>query len=152
VPIPWGTDLTTIAPAILNANADVVCGAGAWTTALLSQSAGTPVPLKMVNRFDVYAYIAGVLAITLGATAPTALMIAYALVSGTPILAYTVPVGLLVNSAVILVPFFLSGASSSALSGGVAFNPLIQVDPTAQDVTVTAVGSQALFQLFPGLE
>lgn len=150
--IQVGTDPSTVAPTILNSNADATCTAGAWTTAILSQLAGTPVPIAMVNRFDTYPLIMGVLTIVLGATPPSALAIAYATTAGTPILSYTVEPGLLVALAELLVPIFLSGPISSTLYTGAGKTPLIQVEPTGQAVTVTKVGSMAIFQLVPGVE
>lgn len=150
--IPWGTDLSTIAPTVLNANADVTCNAGATTTAIHSQAAGTAVPLIQTNAIDVYPYIAGVLVLVLGATAPSALVISYATTAGTAIDSYTVEPALLVNLAELVIPFFLVGPLSSTLYGGAGKDPLIQVTPTGQNVTAKKVGSRAIFQLLVGVE
>jgi hypothetical protein len=147
-----GTDPSTIAPTVLNANADVTCTAGTAVTAIHSQSAGSAVPLQMVNRFDVYPLIMGVLTLLLGGTAPSALVISYATVSGTAILSYTVEPGLLVNSAELVVPFFLVGPVSSTLYTTAAVDPLVQVTATGQAVTAKKVGSMAIFQLVPGVD
>lgn len=150
--IPWGTDLSTIAPTVLNANADVAVTAGTTTTAIHSQSAGTGVPLIQTNPIDVYPVIQGVLAVLLGATAPGALVISYATTSGVAISSYTFPPALLVNNATVMVPIFLIGPLSNSLYTGAGKDPLIQINVTAQNVTVKAVGSQALFQLLLGVE
>lgn len=150
--IPWGTDLSTIAPTVLNANADVTIVAGTATTGIHSQAAGTAVPLIQTNPIDVYALIQGVLTILLGATAPSALVISYATTSGTPIDSYTVEPALLVNSAELVIPIFLIGPLSSTLFGGAGKDPLIQVLATGQNVTVKKVGSRAIFQLLLGVE
>lgn len=70
--IPWGTDLSTIAPTVLNANADVTLTAGSAVTGIQSQSGGTAVPLIQTNPIDCYPVIVGALAIAIGAGAPTA--------------------------------------------------------------------------------
>ena len=150
--IPWGTDLSTIAPTILNANGDVACAAGAVTTAISSQSGGTPVPLVQTNQFDVYPLIMGVLTILLGAVAPSALVISYATTAGTAISSFPVEPGLLVALAELMVPIFLLGPLSSTLYTGAGKNPLIQVAPTGQAVTVKQVGSQAIFMMQLGVE
>lgn len=150
--IPWGTDLSTIAPTQLTAVSDVDCVAGTWTTALNSNDGTNPLPIQMVNRFDVYPYLAGVLNITFGVSAPTALSISYALVSGTPIATYTLEPGELAILTEFILPIFLFGPSSSSAYSAAAFNPLIEVNPTTNDVTVNAIGSSVLFQLFPGVE
>jgi hypothetical protein len=150
--IPWGTDLSTLAPTILNANADVTLTAGAATTAIHSQSGGTGVPLIQTNAFDVYPIIIGSLTILMGATAPSALVISYATTAGTAISSFTVAPALLVNAATVQFPFFLIGPLSSTLYTGAGKDPLIQVNPTGQNCTLKAVGSQALFQLALGVE
>jgi len=137
---------------MLNANADIVVTAGVTTTAIHSQSGGVAVPLIATNRFDMYATIWGNLCILLGATAPTALVISYATVSGTAIASYTFPPALLVNAATIMVPIYLIGPISSVLYQGAGTDPLVQVNATAQNVTVKAVGSSAIFELALGVE
>lgn len=150
--IPWGTDLSTIAPTILNANADVTLTAGTAVTAIHSQSGGTGVPLIQTNAFDVYPVIIGSLALLMGATASTAVVISYATTSGTAIASYTVPPALLANNATILVPFVLIGPLSSTLYTGTGKDPLIQVVASTTACTLKQVGSQALFQLMLGVE
>jgi hypothetical protein len=150
--IPWGTDLSTIAPTVLNANGDVTLTAGTAVTAIHSQSGGTGVPLSSVNAFDVYPLIMGVLTIVLGGTAPSAMVLSYATTSGTAIASYTVEPGLLVNSAELVIPFFFVGPVSSKLYTGTGKDPLIQVTCTGQAATAKQVGSQAIFQLVLGVE
>ena len=150
--IPWGTDLSTIAPTILNANADVTLTAGSVVTAIHSQAAGTGVPLTQTNAFDTYPLIMGVLTILLGAAAPTAMVISYATTSGTAIASYTVEPGLLVNLAELVIPIFFVGPLSSSLYTGAGKDPLIQVACTTNAATLKKVGSQAIFQLVLGTE
>jgi hypothetical protein len=150
--IPWGTDLSTIAPTLLNANADVTLTAGTAVTAIHSQSGGVAVPLIASNKFDMYPIINGVLAIALGATAPTAIVVSYATISGTAIQSYTVPPAVLVINTTIMVSVFLFGPISSTLYTGAGTDPLIQVNCATTAATLKAVGSQAIFQLELGVE
>lgn len=150
--IPWGSDLSSLPPTVLNNNGDVDCVGGATTTAIHSQSGGTPVPLAAINKFDTYPLIMGVLNIVLGATPPSALVISYATTSGTPIASYTVEPGLLVTLAELLIPIFFVGPVSENLYTGAGTDPLIQVTTPDNDVTCTQVGSQAIFQLVLGVE
>lgn len=150
--IPWGTDLSTIAPTVLNANADVTLTAGTAVTGIQSQSGGTAVPLIQTNAFDVYPVIMGSLAIAMGGTAPTAMVISYATTSGTAIASFTVAPALLVASTTVQFPFFFVGPLSSTLYTGVGKNPLIQVNCTTTAATLKATGSQALFFLMLGVE
>lgn len=149
--VAWGTNLSTIAPAILNANGDVTANAGAWTTAIKSQSGGTAVPLISAAAFDCYPLIQGFLVVLLGAAAPSALVLGYALATGTELATYTVAPGLLVNLAELVIPFFFVGPLGTGTFKPPGANPLIEVNPTGQNVTVKKVGSQALFQLAPGI-
>ena len=149
--VAWGTNLSTIAPAILNANGDVTANAGGWTTAIQSQAGGTPVPLISAAAFDCYPLIQGFLVVVLGATAPSALQAGYALATGTELATCTVEPGFLVALAELWLPFFFVGPLGTGTFKPPGANPLIQVNPTGHDVTVKKVGSQALFQLIPGI-
>ena len=150
--IPWGTDLSTIAPTILNTNADVTLTSSTTVTGIHSQSGGTAVPLIQTGNFDVYPIIMGVLTIVLGATAPSAMVITYATTSGTPIDTYTVEPGLLVALAELVIPIFFIGPLSNTLYAGAGKDPLIQVNGTGQASTLKKVGSRAIFQLVLGVE
>ena len=150
--IPWGTDLSTVAPTVLNANADVTLTASTVVTAIHSQSGGVAVPLIQTNAFDVYPVIMGSLAILCGATPPTALTVSYATTPGTAIVSYTFPPALLLANATIQVPIFFVGPLSSSLYTGAGKDPLIQVNAATTAATLKAVGSQALFFLMLGVE
>ena len=150
--IPWGTDLSTIAPTVLNANADVTLTAGSAVTGIQSQSGGTAVPLIQTNAFDVYPVIMGSLAIAIGAAAPTGMVISYATTAGTAISSFTVAPAALVANTTVQIPFYLVGPLSSTLYTGTGKNPLIQVNCTTNAATLKAVGSQALFFLMLGVE
>jgi hypothetical protein len=151
-----GSDPSTIAPTLLNCNAPVTCAAGAWTTAILSQVAGTPVPLIMVNRFDVYPVITGFLNVASAAGTLSALELGYALVSGTELATQLVDFSIVNNAFTgpfnVTIPFFLAGPLGSGVYAPPGKNPLIEVKPTGDSVTVNVLGSYALFQLLQGVE
>lgn len=150
--IPWGCDLSTIAPTVLNANADVTLTASTVVTAIHSQSGGVAVPLIQTNPIDVYPVIMGSLAIALGATAPTACTVSYATTAGTAISSFTLAPAQLVANTTINVPVFFVGPLSSTLYTGTGKDPLIQVNCATTAGTLKAVGSQALFFLMVGVE
>ena len=150
--ISWGTDLSTIAPTILSANANVTLTASTVVTAIHSQSGGVAVPLAQINANDVYPLIFGVLSILLGATAPTALTVTYATVSGTPIDTMTVNPALLVALSTITVPIQLIGPLSKSLYSGAGTDPLIQCNAATTAATLIAASSRAIFQLAVGVE
>ena len=150
--IPWGTDLSTIAPTILNANADVTLTASTTVTAIHSQSGGVSIPLIQTNAFDCYPVICGVLSILLGGTAPSAMVITYATTSGTPIDTITVNPALLVASTTLTIPIFFIGPLSSSLYLSPGKDPLIQVNGTGQASTLKFAYSRAVFQLLVGVE
>jgi hypothetical protein len=150
--IPWGTNLSTIAPAKLTANGDVTLTAGAWVTGIHSQSGGSAVPLIFDANFDVIPVIIGAVTVLLGGTAPTALELAYATTAGTPIDTYTVEPGLLVDSAELIIPFMFVGPQAILFWSGVGVDPLIQLKATTTAATLKHVGSQAYFQLQVGID
>lgn len=150
--ISIGADQSGIAPTILNSNGDTVVAAAGWTTTILSQTGGVGVPLIQRTNNDFYPYIAGVLAVTIGVAAPTAMQISYALVSGTPISTFDVAAAALVAATTVLVPFILKGPLSQSAYGGAGKTPLIEVNPTTNGVTVLKLGSSAIFQLLIGVE
>lgn len=150
--ISWGTDLSGLAPTILNNNGDVVAGAGAWSTAIRSQAGGTNVPLAQRTNNDFYPLVMGVLAIVVGIAPPTTLTISYALISGTPIATFAVNPAALIASTTVLVPFFLVGPLSQSKFSGAGATPLVEVFPATNGVTVSVSGSSAIFQLQLGVE
>jgi hypothetical protein len=151
-----GSDPSTIAPTLLNANANPSCATGVWTTCLESQVAGTPVPLIMVNRFDVYPYVAGVLSCLPLAGTLTACLLSYALVAGTPLETVALDFNALnaafTATAPVYVPFIITGALGSGVYAPPGMNPLIQLMPTGDTVTVAHLFSYGIFQLLQGVE
>ena len=151
-PIPWGTNLSTIAPVLLSTEDDVTAEAGDWTTAIESQVDGTPVPVQFSKTFDVVPSVRGALVVVLGVTPPSALELAYALTPGTPIETYTVEPGLLTTLAELVIPFEFIAPQADSLFKPPGKTPLIQIQPTGEDVTVKAVGSYGWFQLELGVD
>lgn len=154
--ISWGADLSGIAPTVLNANADAVCNTGVWTTAILSQSGGTPVPISQRTDNDFYTIIMGVLSLVATAGTLSALKLSYALVSGTPISSIALDFNIVNGSFTLTdpayVPFVISGPLSQAVYRGAGATPLIELMPTGDTVTMSAAFSYALFQLAVGVE
>lgn len=97
-----------------------------------------------------YPIIWGVLVDYLGATAPTALVIAFKLGSGADVQTYTVDPGQLVNSAKIVVPFTFVGANSGTAWVGSGSTINITANGTGQASTAKNVGSYAFVQLVRG--
>jgi len=143
----FGVDDRGISPTLLTANADVTNTAGAFTTTLNSQSAGTAVPLIASVQDARVMVVQGVLTIVIGAVAPSALIITLATTAGTALDTYTVEPGLLVALAELYVPIFLTAVAAATLFAGAGANPLVQVKPTGQATTTKAVGSRAIFTL-----
>lgn len=146
----WGTDLSGIPPSLLSAtaSADVTCTADTEVTAM--SPGGVATALAQVTNQDFVALIQGVATFVFSATPPTSLVISYCLVLGTPIDSFTVEPGLLVATTELIVPFVLSGPSSSSLFAGAGAAPLIDVISAGNDSTMKAVGSRAFFQLIIG--
>jgi hypothetical protein len=130
------------------AGADVVCNSGAATTAL--SSGGTTAAFVQPHPGLVVPSLSGVITITLGAAAPTAMVITFATTAGTPIDSFTVSPTVLVNLANLMIPLEFIGAASASVWQGAGLTPLIQVNPTAQNVTVRVSGSRVQFGLISG--
>lgn len=150
--MPWGCNQFSIIAKLLacQAGADVVCAAGTYTTAMSINGANQTAQVQSNDSW--FPVLTPWIVISLGATPPTALIIGYAIVSGTEIDSIAVPTQLLVANAQLMFSVPLIGPSSKLtwLAGAA---PLIEVNPTAQPVTVRAqggAGSRALFQLFLG--
>lgn len=145
----WGTNLQIPNPALLTLATDATCGAGTKTTVL--QYGSSPLLFAQAGGgFYLLAHLT--LAIVLGGTAPSALVITLDLpTAGANQDTYTVPPGLLVNSAELLLNFTLYVASSGTIWFPTGDNPTITVNPTGQAVTAKAVGTRAILTLLQGL-
>jgi hypothetical protein len=126
------------------AGADVTLTAGTEVTFITTGAISAPGP------GDWYPIIWGVLVDYLGATAPSALVIAFKIGAGSDVVTYTVDPGQLVNSAKIVVPFFLVGTNSGSawIGGGSTIN--ITANGTGQASTAKNVGSWAAVMLARG--
>ena len=137
-------------PTLLTAQggADVAVASGQVVTCLtIGGATGT---LAQQNPGSVIAVVLGVIAILLGATPPTALVIFYTAQNGTDSDSYTVPPALLTANATINVPLALFGTAGASQWTGASVSPLIRVNPTSQAVTCKNVGSRCVFLLMGG--
>ena len=143
----WGVANPWSLPAIYAPANDITLTAGSeilaiTTTGALTATPGQPwVPV-----------ISGCAILTLGATAPTALVIAARYSGGYDFATQTIAVGLLANLAVLMVPILLIGASAVAASNGAVGGAAIEITgrATTTDATWTKVGTQLTIQLIPG--
>jgi hypothetical protein len=145
----WGTNLQIPNPALLVLGGDAAVPAGGKTTVLSYGSS----PLLFVmagGGFYLLAHLT--LEITLGATAPSAIVVTLDLpTAGANQDTYTVTPSVLANSATILVSTTLFVATSGTIWFPTGDNPTITVNPTGQAVTVKASGSRCLLALQQGL-
>lgn len=144
----WGTAqeqyvLTNLATV---GGADVAVPAATETTVITSGAIFQPVPGPYYPLVDI------TLAILLGATPPTAMVIAFKIGAGSDVATYTLPPAILVANATVLPGVTLAGLNSKAawVSPGSTIN--ITVNATGQAVTCKNVGSVATVSLVRGLE
>ena len=142
----WGTAQPNFVSGKFVPAGDVALPAGTKTTiinpgSLIAPSAGAYYPL-----------IAGVLAITLGAVAPSSLTIAFQLNAGSDVDTVIVPVLSLVALANIIMPFWLVGANSGSAWVGAGSAVTISALSAAQASTLRVSGSVAYLQLLRGLD
>lgn len=97
-----------------------------------------------------YPFIICSLAILLGATPPTALIVDFGIGAGSAVDTYTAPPAILLANATIIPSFALVGANSATqwTSPGATIN--VNLTPTGQPVTTKQVGSRAIVALFRG--
>jgi hypothetical protein len=130
------------------AGADVTCNSGATTTAL--SIGGASSLFVQPHPGIVIPIISGQITITLGATPPTALVITFATTAGTAIDSFTVSPTVLTASANLMIGLEFLGVASGSAWQGAGLTPLIQVAPTAQNVTARFAGSRCVFGLISG--
>jgi hypothetical protein len=111
------------------------------TGALFAASPGSYYPLIWLH-----------VAILFGATAPSALVLAFKLGSGSDVDTYTVAPALLVNSATLNLSVPLVGVNSKTSWGGAGSTINITANGTGQASTAKNVGCRAVVQLFRGLD
>ena len=133
----WGVDQSLSGPQVATAGSDVSCPAGTETNVI---SASVPVGFGGFNAV-LFADVACV--IVLGATAPTALVVAMRLGAGADVDTYTIsPAALVANAILQLSPALVANLSRSSAGGNGTWN--ITVNATGQAVTFKANG-RALF-------
>lgn len=121
--------------------ADVAVASGTETNVIASGALAAAFP------GNYYPVMTGLLAVLLGATAPTGLTVAFRIGAGSDVDSYTVATALLVNAATIQIPICLVGASSGTAWIGAGSTLNVTLNPVAQAVTAKFVGSRCLFQL-----
>lgn len=131
-------------PAVYSPASDTTCSAGSETTVITSGAIAQTLNGSSYPRID------GVLTILLGGTAPSALVLAFKLGSGSDVDTYTVEPGLLVNSAELIIPLHLLGVSSATAWVGSGSTVNVTVNATGQAVTCKKVGSRAIIGIFRG--
>jgi hypothetical protein len=145
----WGTNLMPANPLKLTLAVDTACPAATATVVLDSGAS----PLIKAGAGGGWFLTADLLiALTLGGTAPSAITIALSLVTaGANQDTYAVPVGLLVNNGIVLVPASLFVPNSGTIWYPTGDRVQITVNPTGQQVTCNAVGTRGLIALPQGV-
>jgi hypothetical protein len=121
--------------------ADVSCVAGSETNVITSGAITGSAAGSLYPRIDAF------LTILLGATAPSALVIAFRLGAGADVDSFTVEPALLTNNAELMFPLALIGVSSASAWIGSGSTVNLTVKPTGQNVTVKGVGSRMVVTL-----
>ena len=123
---------------------DVACPSATETNVVTTGA------LVALNNGAYYPEIWGVLAILLGATAPSALVCAFRLGAGADVDTYTVPPALLTNAATLMVQINLVGVNSASAWVGAGSTINVTINPTGQAVTCKAVGTKVVVALNRG--
>ena len=144
----WGVANPGPQPAIYAPANDVTLTAGSEILAVTTTSA-----LKGNPGQSYIPMIVGCAALTMGATAPTALQLAARYHSGSDFATQVIAPGLLANLAAILVPVCLVGASVRAAADGTIGGAAIEITGTATTTACTfnKVGTQLTVFFLPGL-
>jgi len=143
----WGIAQPFAIPPIVTAGSDVVVTAGTETNVLSSAT------LVATNIGNWYPFIVGVAAVLLGATPPTALVVAVRIGAAADFDTYTVAPAVLTANATLMIPLAFVGANSKTQwnpGGGGVIN--VTLLSTAQNVTLKAVGSRAVMALNLGTD
>lgn len=131
----WAQNNALPMPQVTYPGADIPCPSNIETLAFQSNTWIAPAGASC------YPWLIASMLFTLGATAPSALQIIFQIAGSTTLNTYLVAPALLVNSAVLQVNFQGLGVSSRATWRGSGNSIGVQVTPTGQPVTVTAVGT-----------
>lgn len=143
----YGVANQSFVPGVWAPASDVTLTAGAETLAITTTAA------LAGNRAQSYTpVIFGLAALVLGGTAPSALVLAARYSGGSDVATQTVPAGVLVNSAVLMVPVCLVLPAIDAASDGTIGGAAIEItgDPTGQAVTWKKIGTSLTILLMPG--
>lgn len=133
----WGVNQSLAGPTIATAGSDVACPAGSETNVV---SANVPTGFSGINGVMMVDIAC---AIVLGATPPTALVIALRLGSGADLDSYTIsPAALVANAILQIAPTLTSNLSRTGGNSSGTMN--VTVNPTGQAVTLKA-NARALF-------
>ncbi len=134
-PLPLPQSIIQAADVTLTAGSEILIA----TTTAIKAPAGA----------NVYPWVWGSLTFLMGATAPTALVLAFRFNGGSDVVTYPVPAALLANLATIQIPIFMVGANSkSAFAGAGA---IIEVTGNATTTACTAVKIGTVIQVGLGL-
>jgi hypothetical protein len=145
----YGIAAPGVTPALYAPANDVTLTAGSEV-----QFATTTAAIVGFPGQDYIPLITGVLVVTLGGTASTALTIAARYHGGSDFATQVIPAGLLVNSAVLYIPIFLIGANIRAASNGAIGSGAIEFTGLAATTAATAtkIGTNLTVLLLQGPE
>ena len=143
----WGVANPWPLPAIYAPANDVTLTAGSEVLAITTTSA-----LKGNPGQSYVPVIFGAACITLGSSASAALTLAARYSGGSDFATQVIPAGILVNSAVLLIPLLLIGASVDAAGDGTIGGAAIEItgDATTHAATWTKIGTALTIMLIPG--
>jgi hypothetical protein len=127
-----------------------VAGADVTLTSSTEVTVITTGVLVSTFQGDYFPLIFGVFTVVLGATAPSAFVIAFKLGAGSDVATWTVEPALLVNAAELVIPFFFVGANSASAWFPTGSTINITAKGTGQASTAKFVGSKALVALVEG--
>jgi hypothetical protein len=143
----WGVANPWPLPVVYAPANDITLTAGSEILAITTTSALVGVPGQ-----SYVPVIFGCAALAMGGTASAALTLAARYHSGSDFATQVVPAGVLVNSATIMVPLCLVGASVLAAANGNVGTGAIEItgDATTTACTWKQVGTSIMIMLIPG--
>jgi hypothetical protein len=124
--------------------ADVTLTAGSEVTFIAAAG------VAALNQGDYYPVIWGMVSLVFGVAAPTALVLAFKIGSGSDVDTITVEPGLLVNSTEICIPFMFVGIVSASVWLGSGATVNITGKATTNAATAKAAGTRAIVALMRG--
>lgn len=141
---PWGANVSSAGIAQLASASDATCPAATSTIVSTGQVSTTTHPGSYVPVVDC------ALAILLGATPPTAIVVQLTINGGSVLSTYNVPTALLVANATIMACFRFFGPNSNTafVPPGAPVN--VAIRPSGQAVTYKTLGSSIVLTLQRG--